>query len=164
MCFTPPACEGRRCFFFKHKIMNNKIFRGNKFHAERHGGFDSKIERMVKGKYDMMQKAGLISGFRRCNWSFLIIPPIYEYTIEKKQLKTKVKTIEHRKVCEREARYTPDFLYKDEETGEYVAVEVKSYITKKLADYPLRRKLFKWRLIDHNARGRSQWRFEEIVV
>ena len=150
--------------FLNYEIMNNYKIHFNKFHAERSGGYDSKVERMVKSKYEAMQKAGLISGFRRCTLSFLIIPPIYEYTIEHKQLKTKVKTIEHRKTIEREARYTPDFLYKDEETGEYVAVEVKSFITKKLADYPLRRKLFRWKMLDHNGKGRSQWRFEEVVI
>ena len=136
----------------------------NKFNAEKSGGYDSKIEKMVASKFRLMEKAGLISHFRRCQVHFLIVPPIYEYVIQKRQLKTKVKTVEKRKTIEKAAHYTPDFLYKDNETGEYVALEVKSYITKKQADYPLRRKLFKWRLIDHNAKGRSQWRFDEIEI
>ena len=134
----------------------------NKFNAKKTGVFDSKVEKFVYGKLLPLQEQGLIRNLRRCNFSFLIIPEIAEHTIVEKQLKTKVKRIEKKVVIERAARYTPDFIYFDCETNEYVALEVKSFITRKQHDYPLRRKLFRWRLRDHNARGRSQWRFDEI--
>lgn len=134
----------------------------NKFNAKKTGVFDSKVEKFVYGKLLPLQEQGLIRDLRRCNFSFLIIPEIADYTIVEKQLKTKVKRIEKKIVVEREARYTPDFLYYDCETDEYVALEVKSFITRKQHDYPLRRKLFRWKIREHNALGRSQWRFEEI--
>ena len=81
-----------------------------------------------------------------------------------KQLKTKVKVIEKTVVDEKAAHYTPDFLYYDCETSEYVMLEVKSFITKRQHDYPLRRKLMRHIINGHNARGRSQWRFEEIEI
>lgn len=136
----------------------------NKFGAQKSGSFDSKIERKVAAKFLELQNDGYISQFRRCTTHFLIIPGIYEYYIVEKQLKTKVRREERRRTVEKPAHYTPDFIYYDEVTGEYVALEVKSFITKRQADYPLRRKLFKWKIKDHNTLGRSQWRFEEIEV
>ena len=136
----------------------------NKFNAKKSGSYDSKIERLVEEKLLPMQEVGLISGFRRCHHHFLIIPEIADYIIVEKQLKTKVKRIEKKVIDEREARYTPDFIYYDNETSEYVALEVKSYITKRQADYPLRRKLFKWKIREHNNLGRSQWRFDELEI
>ena len=136
----------------------------NKFGAKKQGGFDSKAERFIAQKYGVLEKAGLIRGLRRCDTHFLIIPEISHYEVIEKQLKTKVKRIEKKVVDEREARYTPDFFYYDCETNEYVMLEVKSFITKKQHDYPLRRKLMKHIIRDHNAKGRGQWRFEEIEV
>ena len=141
--------------------MYNKI---NKFGAQRSGTYDSKVEKMVKERLMPLQEAGLISGLRRCNHHFLIIPEIADYVIVEKQLKTKVKQVEKKVVDERPAYYTPDFIFYDCETSEYVALEIKSFITKRLADYPLRRKLFKWKIREHNNLGRSQWRFDELVV
>ena len=139
-------------------------FSVNKFGAKKQGGFDSKAERFIAQKYGVLEKAGLIRGLRRCDTHFLIIPEISHYEVIEKQLKTKVKRIEKKVVDEREARYTPDFFYYDCETNEYVMLEVKSFITKKQHDYPLRRKLMKHIIRDHNAKGRGQWRFEEIEV
>ena len=136
----------------------------NKFGAHKQGSYDSKIEKVVEQKYGILQKAGLISGLRRCNFHFLIIPEIFDVVIEEKQLKTKVKRIEKKVVDEKAAHYTPDFLYYDCETGEYVMLEVKSFITMKQQDYTLRRKLMKHIIRRHNGMGRGQWRFEEIKV
>ena len=142
----------------------------NKFGAQKQGSYDSKIEGIVYQKFGVLQEAGLISGLRRNKIHFLIIPEISEYVVIDKTYKTKVKgiekvkRIEKKKVDEQEARYTPDFLYYDCETNEYVMLEVKSYITKKQKDYGLRRKLIKHVIRQHNGKGRGQWRFEEINV
>ena len=136
----------------------------NKFGAQKQGSYDSKIERVVEQKYGLLQKAGMISGLRRCNFHFLIIPELSEVVTIEKQLKTKVKIIEKKVVEEKAAHYTPDFLYYDCETGEYVMLEVKSFITMKQQDYTLRRKLIKHVIRKHNSLGRGQWRFEEIKV
>lgn len=136
----------------------------NKFHAEKNGGYDSKVERFVEGKYRMLEKAGLISGLHRNTHHFLIIPAITEEITEYKRLKTKVKKIIKTKVLEKAAHYSPDFIYFDCETNEYCALEVKSFITKKQHDYPLRRKLFKWIIKRHNENGKKPWRFEEIEM
>jgi ribosome-binding factor A len=136
----------------------------NKFGAQKQGVFDSKAERFVAQKYGVLEEAGLIRGLRRCDVHFLIIPEISHIEVVEKQLKTKVKRIERKVIDEREARYTPDFFYYDCETDEYVMLEVKSFITKRQQDYPLRRKLMKHIINEHNARGRGQWRFEEVEV
>ena len=139
-------------------------FGANKFGAKKQGGFDSKAEIFVAQKYGVLEEAGLIWGLRRCDTHFLIIPEISHVEVIQKQLKTKVKRIEKKVVDEREARYTPDFFYYDCETNEYVMLEVKSFVTKKQHDYPLRRKLMKHIVRQHNAKGRGQWRFEEVEV
>lgn len=142
----------------------------NKFGAQKQGVFDSKAERFIAEKYGVLEEAGLIRGLRRCDTHFLIIPEIshierYDevYKTKKKGIE-KVRHVERKVIDEREARYTPDFFYYDCETDEYVMLEVKSFITKKQQDYPLRRKLMKHIINEHNARGRGQWRFEEVEV
>jgi len=136
----------------------------NKFNAQKHGCYDSKIEKVVAQKYGILQDAGLIKCLHRNNRHFLIIPELSDVIIIEKQLKTKVKRIEKKVVDEREARYTPDFIFFDCETNEYVMLEVKSYITKRQQDYPLRRKLMKHIIREHNSKGRGQWRFDEITI
>lgn len=137
----------------------------NKFGAKKQaGGYDSKAEKVVAQKYGLLERAGLISGLRRCYKHFLIIPEIADYVTIEKQLKTKVKRIEKKVVIERAAYYTPDFLYYDCETNEFTMIEVKSFVTKQQHDYPLRRKLMKHIIREHNAKGHGQWRFEEIEI
>lgn len=136
----------------------------NKFGATKVGSYDSKAEKFVAEKYGILEKAGLICGLRRCEVHFLIIPEISHIEVIKKQLKTKVKRIEKKVTEEKAAHYTPDFFYFDCETNEYVMLEVKSFITKKQQDYPLRRKLMKHIIREHNAKGRGQWRFEEVEI
>ena len=142
----------------------------NKFHAQKAGAYDSKVEKFVADKFSIFIKAGLVSHFKRCRWHFVIIPELshvekydVEYTTPKKHEK-KVKHIVKKVIDEQAARYTPDFIYFDNETHEWVALEVKSFITMKQADYPLRRKLFRHAITMHNAKGRSQWRFDEIKM
>lgn len=140
----------------------------NKFNAKKTGTYDSKVEKFVADKFGLFVKAGLISQFQRCRWHFLIIPElshVEEYDEEYITPKKKEKRIRHvvkKVVDEQAARYTPDFIFFDNETNEWVALEVKSFITAKQADYPLRRKLFKHAIAKHNAKGRSKWRFDEI--
>jgi len=142
----------------------------NKFGAKKVDGYDSKAEKFVYGKYGVLQDAGFIRGLRRCNTHFIIIPEISHYEVIEKHYKTKakqiekVKRVEKKVVEEKEARYTPDFIYYDCETNEYVMLEVKSFITKKQKDYPLRRKLIKHVILQHNTLGRGQWRFEEVEI
>jgi len=136
----------------------------NKFGARKIGSFDSKAEKVVAEKIGVLEEAGLVRGLRRCDIHFLIIPEISHIEVVEKQLKTKVKRIEKKVTEEKEARYTPDFFYFDCETNEYVMLEVKSFITKRQHDYPLRRKLMKHIIKQHNAKGRGQWRFDEIEI
>ena len=144
--------------------------RFNKFGAQKVGSFDSKAEKVVADKFGLLEKAGLIWGLRRCKFHFEIIREIShiesynkEYFTPKQRIK-KVKHIEKKVTEEKAAHYTPDFFYFDCETNEYVMLEVKSFITKRQADYPLRRKLMKHIIKVHNAKGRGQWRFEEIEM
>lgn len=142
----------------------------NKFGATKVGSYDSKAEKVVAEKFGLLEKAGLIRGLRRCDIHFLIIPEIShikeydEVYYTPKQSIRKVRHIVKKVTEEKEARYTPDFFYFDCETNEYVMLEVKSFITKRQADYPLRRKLMKHIINEHNAKGRGQWRFEEIEI
>lgn len=142
----------------------------NKFGAQKVGSYDSKAEKFVAEKYGVLEKAGLIRSLRRCDTHFLIIPEIShikeydEVYYTPKQGIRRVRHIVKKIVDEKEARYTPDFFYYDCETSEYVMLEVKSFITKRQADYPLRRKLMKHIINKHNAKGRSQWRFEEVEI
>ena len=76
------------------------------------------------------------------------------------QLKTKVRY--DKKVVEQDARYTCDFLYK--ENGCIVMEEFKSEQTAKLPDYILRRKLMIKKIYKHNERnGRTKWIFREVI-
>jgi hypothetical protein len=147
------------------------MFKGyNKFGATKVGSYDSKAEKFVADKFGLLEKAGLIWGLRRCDTHFLIIPEIShikeydEVYFTPKQGIRKVRHIEKKVTEEKAAHYTPDFLYYDNETSEYVMLEVKSFITKRQLDYPLRRKLMKHIINEHNAKGRGQWRFEEIEI
>lgn len=142
----------------------------NKFGAQKIGSFDSKAEKVVAEKIGILEEAGLVRGLRRCGSHFLIIPEIShieeydeEYFTPKQGIR-KVRHIVKKIVDEKEARYTPDFFYYDCETEEYVMLEVKSFITKRQHDYPLRRKLMKHIINKHNSKGRGRWRFEEIEM
>ena len=142
----------------------------SKFGARKVGSYDSKAEKFVYDKFGVLEAAGLIWGLRRCDFHFLIIPELSHTEVTEKRYITpkkgieKVKLVEKKVIEERESRYTPDFLYYDCETSEYVMLEVKSFITKRQHDYPLRRKLMKRIIRDHNLKGRGQWRFDEIEI
>lgn len=146
----------------------------NKYGAKKSGTYDSKVERLVEDKFKELVRLGLVSCFRRCtmgrNSGFVIIPELSHIESYDKVYKTKkmgiekVKHIEKKVIDDRAAHYRPDFFYYDCESDEYVMLEVKSFYTKKLKDYVIRRKLIKRIINAHNLRGRSRWRFEEIEV
>lgn len=96
-----------------------------KYH-ENHGGhiykFDSQKELNRYLYLHAQQRAGNITKLER-QTRFEIIPKCGQ---------------------ERPAHYTADFTYYDS-TGAYIAEDVKSAITRKKADYILRRKLMFWR-------------------
>lgn len=123
-----------------------------------HGTFDSKQEYETFLYLKHQEDVGIIKMLERQK-SFVIIPKLTK--IVSKQLKTKIKYVE--RVDEREAVYTPDFCYwKD---GKYVIHEVKSKGTLLARDYPLRRKLIKQVIANHNKEvGFEEWVFVETGV
>lgn len=123
-----------------------------------HGTFDSKQEYETFLYLKHQEDVGIITMLERQK-SFVIIPKLTK--IVSKQLKTKIKYVE--RVDEREAVYTPDFCYwKD---GKYVIHEVKSKGTLLARDYPLRRKLIKQAIANHNKEvGFEEWVFVETGV
>lgn len=132
--------------YFAHKIKN--IF----------GTFDSKQEYETFLYLKQQQDIGVISGLERQK-EFEIIPKLTK--LVKVQLKTKVKYVE--RIEERAAHYTPDFCYwKD---GKYIIHEVKSKGTMLARDYPLRKKLIKWVIANHNKEvGFEEWEFVETGI
>ena len=120
--------------------------------------FDSTHERDFYIKLLALQKDGKISGLR-LQTPFLLIKKTIK--IVPVQLKTKVRY--DKRVVEKEAGYHNDFTFFDNEKGVYVCCEYKSAMTSKLADYILRRKLMIRKIYEHNAKGRSQWVFREVV-
>lgn len=105
-----------------------------------------------------LQREGKISGLR-LQTPFLLIPKTTK--IVPTQLKTKVRYDE--RVVEMEAWYHNDFTFKDNVKNVYVCCEYKSVMTSKLKDYALRRKLMVRKIYEHNAKGRSQWVFREVI-
>lgn len=118
--------------------------------------FDSTYERDRYIYLCDLQNQGKISGLRR-QTRFLLIPKSTK--LVPKRLKTKVKYVE--KVVELQSLYHNDYSYK--ENGKYISEELKGAYTCKLPEYVLRRKLMVKKIYDHNAKGRSQWVFREVV-
>lgn len=118
--------------------------------------FDSKYE-LDRYLYLLdRERKGEIQCLRR-QTLFLLIPKATK-TVEVR-LKTKVKYV--KRVVELESSYHNDFSYIED--GVYTSEEFKSQMTSKLPDYILRRKLMVQKIYEHNAKGRSQWRFREVV-
>lgn len=119
--------------------------------------FDSKYERDRYMFLAHMQKQGKISQLR-LQVRFKIIKKVIK--LVPVQLKTKIRYDE--KVIEKDARYTCDFLYREDD--KIIVEEFKSVQTAELPDYVLRRKLMVNKIYDHNERkGRTQWVFREVV-
>jgi len=118
--------------------------------------FDSTKERDRYIYLQYLEKEGKISCLHT-QVSFEIIPS----TTKTVPVQLKTKTRYDEKVVEQNAEYTCDFIYK--EGDKYVCEEFKSEQTAKLADYVLRRKLMIRKIYAHNAKGRGQWIFREVV-
>ena len=95
---------------------------GNKYHAKKSGGYDSKKEHKRAIELKMMLRAGLISDLRE-QVSYELIPA-------------------HRgangKIDEYACRYIADFVYVDNATGETIVEDTKGVRTK---EYVIKRKL-----------------------
>lgn len=120
--------------------------------------FDSTKERDHYIKLLHLQREGKIRGLR-LQTPFVLIPQTTK--LVPKQLKTKVRY--DTRVVEQDAGYHNDFTYYDKEKHVYVCCEYKSEATSKLPDYILRRKLMVRKIYEHNAKGRGQWVFREVI-
>ena len=98
--------------------------------------FDSRKEANHYILLRALEEKGKISDLRM-QVPFELIPAVYKEEI--KHLKTKDK-IEHRCI-QRATHYLADFVYKDNETGKEVVVDVKSPITRQNAEYRLKKKM-----------------------
>ncbi len=135
----------------KNKYYNKKvIYKGVEF--------DSTHERDYYIRLLDLQRIGKISGLR-LQTPFQLISRTVK--LVPRQLKTKIRY--DKRVVEKAAEYHNDFTYKNLEDGKYYSVEYKSSMTAKLKDYILRRKLMVKKIYEHNAKGRSQWVFREVI-
>ena len=138
----------------------NSYSRKNKYGArESYAGGEKNDSTNEGSRYlllSYMQSQREISMLRR-QVSFEIIPRLTKIVDEQLKTKIKKKTV----VVEQDARYTCDFVYK--ENGIYVMEEFKSEMTAKLQDYVLRKKLMLWKIKKHNEKGKSKWIFREII-
>lgn len=141
---------------FGHNDTNNKF--GAKKVVFKGIEFDSTHERDFYIKLLGLQRARKISGLR-LQTPFLLITKTVK--LVPTQLKTKVRW--DKRVVEQEALYHNDFTYFDHDKNVYVCCEYKSQMTSKLPDYVLRRKLMVKKIYEHNAKGRSQWVFREVI-
>lgn len=133
----------------------------NKYKARKvtyHGiTFDSQkeLERYLYLEY--LEKHGVISQLRR-QVRFQIIPPLYATETIRHNKRTNTR----KKLVDRAAHYTCDFLYRENE--KIIIEDVKSEATARLSDYGLRRKLMLRIIAGHNLRKqRDTFEFREFV-
>jgi hypothetical protein len=105
---------------------------GNKYHARRVGGFDSKKEARRFQELLLMQRAGKISGLQR-QVAFELIPAQRE-----PDRRGPRGGVIPGKTIERPVKYVADFVYFDRLTGEKVIEDTKGV---KTPDYIIKRKL-----------------------
>ena len=98
--------------------------------------FDSKKEASYWLYLRQLEKNGEISNLRR-QVSFEVIPAVYGERVVR--LKTKEKRESY--CIQRAASYVADFVYVETATGRQVVVDVKSPITRKNAEYRLKKKM-----------------------
>ena len=121
--------------------------------------FDSRAERDRYILLSSLQDKGEISDLE-LQKEFEILP---------KQVKTKIvvmktKTKEVEFVDEQAVKYHADFFYYDTKKKRYVIEELKSSMTAKVRDYPLRRKLVKLMVRRMNDEiGYEQFEFVEVI-
>ena len=97
--------------------------------------FDSRKEAKYYLYLKSLEKAGEICNLRR-QVSYQVIPAVYREEVV--QLKTKTKTVS--RCLSKAAHYVADFVY-ILPNGEEVVVDVKSDITRKNAEYRLKKKM-----------------------
>lgn len=118
--------------------------------------FSSILERDRYIFLESMQKAGKITGLE-LQVRFEILPRLMKYLEVPTKKGTKLKSY----VDETAVHYTCDFAY--HYNGKYVIEEVKSEGSKRARDYPLRRRLVKKMIRDHNELfpEKEQWVFNQ---
>ena len=122
--------------------------------------FDSKTETERYAELLNLQKQRFIEQLQMQK-EFELLPKQIVKVVQ--HLKTKDKIVE--RVDERAVLYHADFFYYDRRTMQWVIEEVKSPMTAKVRDYPLRRKLVKLMVKRMNAeQGRELYAFVETVV
>lgn len=104
---------------------------GNKYHAKKSGGYDSKKEHRRAQQLKLWQRAGVISDLRE-QVSYELIPAQYG------SCGTDLKGKPVKVLLERAVRYIADFVYTDNETGKTVVEDTKGMRTK---EYIIKRKL-----------------------
>jgi hypothetical protein len=104
----------------------------NKYFNTKTKGSDSKIEIKRMNELLLLEKAGVIKDITK-QPSF-ILQEGFKYKNDKR--------------AEISIKYTADFRYWDNEKQRWVIEELKSSYTKKLADYSIRRRLFKYSIKD----------------
>lgn len=100
--------------------------------------FDSKKEASYYLFLKQKERDGEISNLRM-QVPYEVIPEVWED--ETKHLKTKDKVV--RRCVQRATHYVADFVYTVNETGEEEVVDVKSFITRKNAEYRLKKKMMR---------------------
>lgn len=122
--------------------------------------FDSRAERDRYILLSSLQDKGMIEGLE-LQKEFEILPKqIGTRTVT---LKTKTKEVEY--VDEQAVKYHADFFYYDVTKQRYVIEELKSKMTMKVRDYPLRRKLVKLMVRRINDKiGYEQFEFSEVIA
>ena len=114
----------------------------NKYFNKKSKGSDSKIEIKRMNELFLLEKAGVIKDITK-QPSF-ILQEGFKYKNDKR--------------AEISIKYTADFKYFSIEKQRLIIEELKSTYTKKLADYSIRRRLFKYSIKD-----REDIEFIEIV-
>lgn len=114
----------------------------NKYFNKKIKGSDSKIEIKRMNELLLLEKAGVIKDISR--QPCFILQEGFKYKNDKR--------------AEISIKYTADFQYWDNEKQRLIIEELKSSYTKKLADYSIRRRLFKY-----SIRDREDIEFIEII-
>lgn len=114
----------------------------NKYFNKKTKGSDSKIEIKRMNELLLLEKTGIIKDISR--QPCFILQEGFKYKNDKR--------------AEISIKYTADFKYFDILKNKWIIEELKSSYTKKLADYSIRRRLFKY-----SIRDREDIEFIEII-
>ncbi len=106
----------------------------NKYFNTKTKGADSKIEIKRLGELQYLERQGFIKDIQK-QPSF-VLQEGFKYKTDKR--------------AEISIKYTADFQYFDVEKNKIIIEELKSSYTRKLADYSIRKRLFKYSIKDRN--------------